>query len=86
MAGNKTRKNKKNGKSKLSITRRVFSPVGHALNAAGTSVKVIAKTAGNMVQTGLRGVRKIGNSVASHIDAAIKNVTSGKGSASKKRK
>jgi hypothetical protein len=47
---------------------------------------VIAKTAGNMVQTGLRGVRKIGNSVASHTDAAIKNVTSGKGSASKKRK
>jgi len=81
-----TRKNKSNGKRKLSITRRVFSPVGHALNAAGTSVKVIANTAGKMVQEGLHGVRKVGNSVASHTNSAIKNVTSGKGSASKKRK
>ena len=80
-----TRKNKNNGKKK-GITRRVFSPVGHALNAAGNSVETIANTAGNMVRAGLHGVRKVGNSVASHTNAAIKNVTSGKSGPSKKKK
>lgn len=80
----KNAKGKKNGK--LSITRRVFSPVGHALNATGSTVQTVAKTAGNMVRSGLSGVHKVGSIIANHTDKAIANVTSGKSKPSKKKK
>jgi hypothetical protein len=82
----KNSKGKKNGKGRVSITRRVFSPVGHALNATGSSVKAVANTAGNMVRSGLSGVHKVGSIIANHTDKAIANITSGKSGPSKKKK
>jgi hypothetical protein len=74
---------KKNGKRGISITRRVFSPVGHVLNATGNSVKSVAKTAGNIVSSGLTGVRKVGNILVKHTNAAVTNITSKKSKKSK---
>jgi hypothetical protein len=71
----KNKKNGKNGKRGLSITHRVYSPVGHALNAAGNSVKAVAKTAGNIVSSGFHGISKVGNILVKHTNATVRNVS-----------
>ena len=67
-----TRRNKKPANSK--IASRVYAPVAFGLNATGHIAKGIGNTAGTVVNHGLKGVRKIGNSVANSANKMINAV------------
>jgi PPE-repeat protein len=66
------------GARNFGIFRRVYSPIGHVLNATGEAVGTVTNTARNVVRKGLRGVNNIGRSVTGHANAAVRNVISRK--------
>lgn len=72
---------KKGGKrnSGMRLTRRVWAPVGHTINATGETVGAVVGTAANIVKRGLKGARSLGNIWTRHANMAIKNVVSRKG-------
>lgn len=65
--------------SGMRLTRRVWAPVGHTINATGETVGEVVGTAGNIVKRGLKGARSLGNIWTRHANMAIKNVVSRKG-------
>lgn len=76
-----TRRNNKvqvAGARNFGIFRRVYSPIGHLLNATGEAVGTVTNTARNVVRKGLKGVNSIGRSVTGHANMAVRNVISRK--------
>jgi hypothetical protein len=69
MARNSTRKG-------MRIVRRVYSPISHFLKLTGSTVGVATNTTRNMVKRAIRAVNNVGTSVASHSNAAIRNLVS----------
>ena len=67
------------------IMSRVYAPVGFILNSTGKIVKGAAETAGNLVSTGFKGVKKIGKSVASGASKMVKTVEHGKRTTRRRR-
>ena len=70
-----SKRSSKRSRSGLHIASRVFAPVGFVLDTAGSTVKHVARATGKMVHTGLRGVRKIGNSVANGANTMVNKMT-----------
>jgi hypothetical protein len=70
----------------MRLTRRVWAPVGHTINATGETVGEVVSTAGNIVKRGLKGARSLGNIWTRHANMAIKNVVSRKGRRGNNRK
>ena len=75
MARRSTRRSSRRRSGGLRLFSRVYAPVGAILNSTGKAVKGAANTAGNMVNRGFSGVRKIGNSVARSANKAVRNIT-----------
>ncbi len=61
------------------IFSRLYSPVGHLLAAGKESVGAVTNTAKGVVGEGIKGLDKIGRSVTSHANMAVKNVLTRKG-------
>ena len=70
-----TRRTRKSKGGSLRLFSRVYAPVGFVLNSTGKVVKGAANTAGNVVNRGFHGVRKIGNSVARSANKMVRNIT-----------
>ena len=62
----------------LRVVSRVYAPVGFVLNSTGKIVKGTAETAGKLVNTGFKGIRNIGKSVAKGANTMINTVVRGK--------
>lgn len=60
----------------LGVFSRIYSPVNHLFQAAENSVKAVACGTSGIVRTGLGTVNKVGKSVTSHADGAVRNVLS----------
>ena len=77
MAKKGTRKVARKGKNSERFTRytsRVYSPFGHALNAAGNSVRELSYYVGNVASRSVKGVKKLGNIWTNHTNMAIRNL------------
>ena len=61
------------------IFSRLYSPIGHLLNASKESVGAVTNTAKGVVGEGIGGLDKIGRSVTGHANQAVKNVFTRKG-------
>lgn len=61
------------------IFSRIYSPVGHLFAAGKESVGAVTNTAKGVVGEGIKGLDKIGRSVSSHANMAVKNVFTRKG-------
>jgi len=59
----------------MHIGRRLAAPAVFALNSTKHIVKGAASMAGSMVRGGIKGVRKIGKSVAKSANTMVRNVT-----------
>ncbi len=80
----KSRGRRRGGAKSLGLFGRVYSPVNHLFQAAENSVGTLTSGTGSIVRTGLRSVRNVGKSVASHADQAVRNVVSRKGRKSRR--
>lgn len=60
------------------IFSKVWSPFHHASLAAGEAVGTVTNTTRNIAKSTLRGVNRIGSSVAGHANAAVRGVFSRK--------
>lgn len=76
----KTRRVARRGtrKSGLGLFGRIYSPVNHLFQAAENSVNAVARGTSGIVRTGLGTVNKVGKSVTSHADMAVRNIVSRK--------
>jgi hypothetical protein len=81
--GRKSR-GRRGGAKSLGLFGRVYSPVNHLFQAAENGVGTLTSGTGSIVRTGLRSVRNVGKSVASHADQAVRNVVSRKGRKSRR--
>lgn len=61
------------------IFSRLYSPVGHLFAAGKESVGAVTNTAKGVVGEGIHGLDKIGRSVTTHANMAVKNVFTRKG-------
>jgi hypothetical protein len=66
----KTRKS-----SGFSLFRRIWSPIGHMLQAGEESSQRIGVSAGKMAKEGIGAVRNIGTRIARHTNEAIHGLT-----------
>jgi len=60
------------------LFRKIYSPIGHLLQATGEAVGTVTNTARNVVRKGISGVNNIGRSVTGHANMAVRNVISRK--------
>jgi hypothetical protein len=61
------------------IFSRIYSPVGHLFSAGKESVGAVTNTAKGVVGEGIKGLDKIGRSVSTHANQAVRNVFTRKG-------
>ena len=57
---------------------KLYSPIGHLFQATGEAVETVTNTARNVARKGISGVNRIGRSVTSHANMAVRNVVSRK--------
>jgi hypothetical protein len=79
-----TRRNRAQ-KGGAAIFGTLYSPIGHLLNATGEAVGTVTNTVKSIAQTSLRGVNRIGRSVTTHANSAVRNVVSRKRRANSRR-
>jgi hypothetical protein len=56
------------------IFRRLYSPIGHALMAGKNTVGAVTNTAKGVACEGISGLDKVGRSVTSHANMAVRNL------------
>ena len=78
----KTRRSRSN----LGLFGRVYSPVNHLFMAAENGVNSLTKGTGKIVHTGLNSVNRVGKSLSSHADKAVRNVVSGRSRKNRKNR
>jgi hypothetical protein len=61
-------------KTSRGVFSRLYSPVGHLLAAGKESVSAVTNTAKGVVGEGITGLNKIGRSVTTHANMAVKDV------------
>ena len=62
------------GRRGFSLFSRLYSPVSHALSAGKESLNAVANTAKGLVGTSVKGVDKVGHSVTTHFNAAVRDL------------
>ena len=83
--GSRKHGGRRGGKS-MGLLGRVYSPVNHLFQAAENSVNALTRGTGSIVRTGLNSVNKVGKSVASHGDQAVRNIVSRRRKSRKNRR
>ena len=58
----------------FTLFSRLYSPVSHALSAGKESLNAVANTAKGLVGTSVKGVDKVGRSVTTHFNAAVRDL------------
>ena len=84
--GSRKHGGRRSGKKSMGLLSRVYSPVNHLFQAAENSVNSLARGTGSIVRTGLNSVNKVGKSVASHGDQAVRNIVSRRRKSRKNRR
>ena len=77
---------RRNRSSKRGLFTRLYSPIGHLLSASKESVGAVTNTAKGVVGQGLGGLNKIGRSVTSHANMAVRDLVSRKNRRSSTRR
>lgn len=67
------------------LASKLYSPVGHLLQATSEAVGTVTNTVKNVAKSGISGVNRIGKSVTGHADAAVRNVFSRKANRKSRR-
>lgn len=82
--GRRAAMTRKRGGGGFSLFSRVWSPFGHLLMAGEETSQELGSTAGKIVKETIGAVRKVGSSVASHSNQAVRNLTSRRSSSRRK--
>jgi hypothetical protein len=71
---------------KKGVVGKVTAPVRHAVSAAGETFGEVTNTAGNVAKRLVNGVKKIGSSLVSHTDEALRNVSNTRNNTKKRKR
>jgi hypothetical protein len=60
------------------LFRKIYSPIGHLLQATGEAVGTVTNTVRDVARKGISGVNSIGRSITGHANSAVRNIVSRK--------